>query len=284
MGRTDPPGTVSEPPAQAEQGAVGAERNVHPVDSSLAHPMARFDERGQARRLFSRALPTPDSELELGVEAAQHAKVLRLAVGHSVRVFDGRGSSVLAKITLVEKGSLRCIASEPIVFTERPAKVVLVQCLPKAGKLDDIVRMTTELGVSTIALAVSEHCVARSVRDEHKAERLERIAIEAARQSEQTYLPNILPPRPLSAVLANVPAHAYRAACVERTERPLPLHLDASELWLVIGPEGGFSPTDRELLRRSNFISTALGRSILRTETAAVVGVALALERFGRAR
>jgi 16S rRNA (uracil1498-N3)-methyltransferase len=237
-----------------------------------------------ARRLFSDTLPTEGSELELGPDAAQHAKVLRLSAGDTVRVFDGRGHSVLAQIALFARGSLRCTALEPARFTERAAKVVLIQCLPKAGKLDDIVRMTTELGVSTIALAVSEYCVPRTGRDEHKAERLERIAIEAARQSEQAYLPRILPPRPLAEVLAEVPDHAYRAAFVERTERPLPLHLEARELWLVIGPEGGLSPTDREALRRASFVSTALGRSILRTETAAVVGVALALERFGRAR
>ena len=280
MGRTDPPGTVTDlrsaDGSRAEPSAA--------VPSSSPRKAQALDDRGQARRLFCPTLPPQDAELELGVEAAQHAKVLRLGVGDPVRVFDGRGSTVLATITVAAKGSLRCIASEPVVFTERPAKVVLVQCLPKAGKLDDIVRMTTELGVSTIALAVSEYCVARSVRDEHKGERLERIAIEAARQSEQTYLPNILPPRLLAEVIADVPEHAYRAACVERTERPLPLHLEARELWLVIGPEGGLSPTDRELLRRSNFISTALGRSILRTETAAVVGVALALERFWRSR
>ena len=179
-------------------------------------------------------------------------------------------------------GSEMCIRDR---HTERSARVVLVQCLPKAGKLDDIVRMTTELGVSAIALAVSEYCVGRrGGNDEHRAERLERIAIEAARQSEQAYVPEIVPPRPLADVLAGVPDHAYRAAFVERTDRPLPLHLEARELWLVIGPEGGLSPTDRDLLRRANFISAALGRSILRTETAAVVGVALALERFGRSR
>jgi 16S rRNA (uracil1498-N3)-methyltransferase len=258
MDRTDP------------QGPVTGTRNQPMLDN--------------ARRLFSDTLPGQDGELELGPHAAQHAKVLRLSAGDLVRVFDGRGHSVLAKIARFAKGSLRCTAVEPARFTERAAKVVLVQCLPKAGKLDDIVRMTTELGVSTIALALSEYCVPRADRDEHKGERLERIAIEAARQSEQAYLPRILSARPLAEVLADVPDHAYRAAFVERTERPLPLHLEARELWLVIGPEGGLSATDREALRRASFVSTALGRSILRTETAAVVGVALALERFGRAR
>jgi 16S rRNA (uracil1498-N3)-methyltransferase len=245
---------------------------------------ARGPNEPSARRLFASALPEPGATLELDAEAVQHAKVLRLSAGDPVRLFDGRGNSVLAELVHSTKGSLRCVGRDAIQHIERTVHVVLVQCLPKAGKLDDIVRMTTELGVSTIALAVSDHCVARSGREDYKAERLERIAIEAARQSEQAYLPRILAPRPLAEVVAGAPDHAYRAACVERSERPLPLHLEARELWLVIGPEGGLSPTDREILRNASFISTALGRSILRTETAAVVGVALALERFGRSR
>jgi 16S rRNA (uracil1498-N3)-methyltransferase len=234
------------------------------------------------RRLFAPVLPAQGVELELSAEAAQHARVLRLAVGDLVQLFDGRGSATLVEVLQCGKGALRCVGREAAVFTPRAARVVLVQCLPKAGKLDDIVRMTTELGVAEIALAVSEYCVARAGQGEHKLERLERIAVEAGRQSEQSYLPELSAPRPLAEVLARAPQAAYRAACVERSAEPLPFCVDASELWLVIGPEGGFSPTDRALLSRERFVSTALGRSILRTETAAVVGVALALERLGR--
>lgn len=222
--------------------------------------------------------------LELGPEAAQHARVLRLGVGDAVCLFDGRGASARATIVQLGKGSLRCALSEAPSHAVRGARVVLVQCVPKGGKLDDIVRMTTELGVAEIALAYSEHCVARAAesRREQKLERLERIAVEAARQSEQAYLPEIREPRPLAEVIARAPEHAHRVACVERSDTPFPLTLSADELWLVIGPEGGLSEGDRALLRGARFISIALGPTILRTETAAVVGVALALERLGR--
>lgn len=249
--------------------------------------MDRADPEGalSARRLFARTLPAPGVELELGADAAQHARVLRLAAGEEVRLFDGRGHEARARIVSLSKGALCCALVEDASFVPRSARVVLVQCLPKAGKLDDIVRMTTELGVAEIALAESEYCVRRASRDaDHKLERLERIAIEAARQAEQPYVPTITAPRPLAQVIASAPAHAYRAACVERTLTPLPVQLESSELWLVIGPEGGLSARDRAELQACAFTSIALGRSILRTETAAVVGVALALERIGRAR
>ncbi len=239
-----------------------------------------------APRLFSPSLPGLGAELELGAEPAQHARALRLAAGDEVCLFDGRGHAALARIVALTKGSLRCLGSAPVVETPRSARVVLVQCLPKAGKLDDIVRMTTEVGVAAIVLALSERCVARdtALSAVHKLERLERVAIAAAAQSEQPYLPEIFAPLPLAQAIAGAPAGAYRAACLERTAMPLPASLEGDELWLVVGPEGGLSPADRTLLQQANFVPTALGSSILRTETAAVVGVALALERFGRCR
>jgi 16S rRNA (uracil1498-N3)-methyltransferase len=238
-----------------------------------------------ARRLYAPALPALGAELELGPEAAQHARVLRLAQGDLVSLFDGRGQLGSARIVALGKGGLRCELMTSELRAPRVGRVVLVQCLPKAGKLDDIVRMTTELGVAEIALAESEYCVTRAARPaDHKRERLERIAIEAARQAEQDYLPVISAPRPLDEVLARAPVGAFRAACVERTSDPLPEALEVDELWLVIGPEGGLSSHDRAVLQARAFTPVALGQTILRTETAAVVGVALALERLGRGR
>jgi 16S rRNA (uracil1498-N3)-methyltransferase len=235
----------------------------------------------ELRRLFARALPSAGVEIELGADAAAHARVLRLAAGDHVQLFDGQGHCAEGEIVHASKGTLSCRALAAPTFTPRTSRVVLVQCLPKSGKLDDIVRMTSELGVAEIALAVSEYCVAKATREDAKIERLERVAIEAARQSEQAYVTSLHAARPLAEVLARAPAHAYRAAFVERSASPLPAQFPSREVWLVVGPEGGLSPADRDLLAQANFIPSALGRSILRTETAAVVGVALALERLG---
>ena len=247
---------------------------------------ADFEGSLSARRLFVATLPAVDAEVVLGVEAAQHARVLRLAAGDPVQLFDGCGGSIEARVEALDKRVLRCVARGPRLQVPPPPRVVLVQCVPRAGKLDDIVRMTTEIGVGAILLALSEYCTSRGAagRDEHKRERLERIAVEAARQSEQAYVPQIGTPAPLQEVLARAPREAYRAACVERSAEPLPSVIAAAELWLVVGPEGGLSPADRTIIADAGFGSIALGRSILRTETAAVVGVSLAVERLGRCR
>jgi 16S rRNA (uracil1498-N3)-methyltransferase len=238
------------------------------------------------RRLFCAILPSQGAEVALDADAAQHARVLRLTQGDELELFDGRGGRVHARLARLEKRSATCVATGPVERVAEGARVVLVQCQPKGTKLDEIIRMTTELGVSAIHVALSERCVARSEggRAEAKAERWLRVAREAARQSEQAYVPEISPPAPLAQVLARAPHTACRVGFTERGGQAFPQPLDAREVWLVVGPEGGFSAADRLLLGEAGFVSASLGRAILRTETAAVVGVALGLERLGRLR
>ena len=243
------------------------------------------DEARLNRRLFCAPLPAPGETVELGEEAAQHARVLRLPAGGTLTLFDGRGGSVAARIDAVARGRLRCTALSAQAHVARGPEVVLVQCLVKGRKLDDIVRMTTELGVSAIRLALSEHCVVqRTDRDAHKVERLARIASEAARQSEQPYVPEIVEPMALQQVLAMAPAGAARLALTERSGEPFAIAPEVPSLWLVVGPEGGLSSRDHEILSHSKFVPTSLGRAILRTETAAVVGVAVGLNQLGGRR
>jgi 16S rRNA (uracil1498-N3)-methyltransferase len=238
-----------------------------------------------ARRLYCASSLAESAHFSLGEAAAQHARVLRLAVGDPVELFDGRGRTVAARIDRLSKAELACSALSEAVFTPRGPEVVLVQCLPKGKKLDDIVRMTTELGVSAIHLAVSERCVVqKSTRDDHKVERLLRIANEAARQSEQAYVPEIMEPSSLEQVLQRAPEQTQRAALTERSDSGWTLSPEPASLWLVVGPEGGLSSRDREILSHAKFVSHSLGRAILRTETAAVVGVGLGISVLGRGR
>ncbi|MFT3923053.1 MAG: RsmE family RNA methyltransferase [Myxococcales bacterium] len=239
------------------------------------------------RRLFAAQLAEAvGAPVDLDAEAVAHARVLRLVVDDELELFDGRGGRQRVRVVALTKGNGRCVALAAPERAEPGPRVILVQCQPKGTKLDDIVRMTTEIGVSAVHVALSERCVARSegVRGDAKAERWRRIAREAARQSERSYVPEIMPPAPLAEVLARAPSGAVRAALMERSAAPLPRNIAAPELWLAVGPEGGFSNGDRDLLTRAGFLSAGLGSAILRTETAAVVGVALGLERLGTSR
>lgn len=245
---------------------------------------ARADEDGlSVRRLFSPTLGDPGQELALEADAARHARVLRLAVGDALELFDGRGGSARARVVRIGKRELACRVESEVQRAPRGPRVVLVQCVPKGGKLDDIVRMTTELGVSAIHLAWSQRCVARAGREQTR-ERLLRVAIEAARQSEQAYLPHIAAPLPLLDVLRAAPAGALKVAFAERTAEPIAVGRDVEEAWVVVGPEGGLSDQDRGELSAAGYRTASLGSAILRTETAAVVGVGVLLERLRQRR
>ncbi len=236
------------------------------------------------RRLYARELGTEGGELTLDATATRHAKVLRLGVGDPVILFDGRGNE--AKATVVQSSDgLVCRIEKRIERREQRALLVLCQCLPKGGKLDDIVRAATELGVSAVHPVSSERSVPRppAERAMGKLDRLERIAREASRQSLRSDVPDVLAPAPFDEVLARAPADAARLMFVPRegAELDVVCPRDASSVWLLIGPEGGLSPIEIERARSAGFAAVDLGAGVLRVETAAVAALALVAHRVG---
>ncbi len=234
------------------------------------------------RRLFAPELPAAGGPCDLGEEAAHHARVLRLAPGDAVVLFDGRGGECDARLVALDARGLRCEAAPRRELDAMTRRVTLVQCLPKGEKLEAIVRMATELGVAAIALAHGARSVARpdTKRAEAQRERLERIAREAARQSEQATLPVLAAPVVLREAAARAPASALRIALVPGASRGLAELLaeapDDAEVWLVVGPEGGLDPAELHALEALGYAPASLGASTLRVETAAPVAVALA--------
>lgn len=219
--------------------------------------------------------------VELG-EAAHHARVLRLAVGDAVVVFDGEGREAPARITALTSSSLLV---ELGAVTQRPADAhapVLIQCVPKGSKLDDVVRAATEAGVSEIHLALAARSVARA--EGARLERLARIAEEAARQSEAPRVPLLVPPARLLEVAARAPATSVRIVLSPRDGARMRDLLGAPTLtapWLVVGPEGGLDEAETAALQALGFVLGRLDTHILRTEHAGPIAVAIARELAG---
>lgn len=229
------------------------------------------------RRLYVPQLPASSGELTLSEESRHHAQVLRLGVGDELRLFDARGGEADARVTRCDKRALVCALAEPVSIARARERLQLAVCVPKAGKLELIVRMATELGVSAVQLIASEHAVPKYTSDAPKLERLQRIAIEACAQSEQAYAPALLGPVPLSAALASVPAGTVKLACVPRVDAPSAhaiMQLSAAEVWVLVGPEGGLSTAELALIEQHDVAPISLGCGILRVETACVVACA----------
>ncbi len=209
-------------------------------------------------------------------------RVLRLKIGDAVVLFDGMGVEADATIARVGPRALelRVEARRPAPKAERP-DVTLIQALTKGDKLDLVVQKATELGVARIIPVTSARSVPRleAMRAIGRRTRWQKIARDAARQSGRVDVPEIEPVTALSTALTSSPNDAFRVLLWEGarqsslrtvipTERP-------KRVVIVTGPEGGFSEEEVEFARAAGFAVVGLGPRILRTETAALVTLAI---------
>lgn len=246
-----------------------------------------------ARRLFAPELAEPGALIELPAESVRHAQVLRLGAGAPLVLFDGALGEADAE--LIELGRSRASArvlARRTLPAAQPA-LHLVLGLPKGGKLEDIARMLGELGVASLRLAQTERSVPRLEQGAARFARLARVTLEACAQSGQAQALAVHPPAPLLDVARQAPGHALRLVFWENARAPFVEHdpagssdpsRDASELWAVVGPEGGLAEDEVGALVALGYRSVGLGPARLRVETAAPVIAGLLLARHGRLR
>jgi 16S rRNA (uracil1498-N3)-methyltransferase len=234
------------------------------------------------RRLYAAALPETGGVVALSEAPSRHARVLRLKVGDEVVLFDGRGREARARIQNIGESEVVCQAEAPSETGPGDTRLVLMLAIPKGSKVDDCVRMATELGVDEVALMQTERTVPRwdSDRTKSRVERLTRIAGEAAAQAERSDVPVIHSPRPCHAWLDQVPPNALKVVFGARAEGRLgSLTEPPEEIWCAIGPEGGFADPELEAFRDAGFCVASLGDLVLRVETAVPAAVALVRDR-----
>lgn len=233
------------------------------------------------RRLYASNLPEEGGAVTLDEAAARHTRVLRLRAGDEVELFDGAGRAAPARIQSTGEVVV-CEAAPPTATASVPTRVVLLLSVPKGSKLEDCVRMATELGVDEIALVQAERSVPRwdEVRARSRIDRLTRIAAEAASQCERTDIPLIRGPRTCAAWLGAVPADAFGVVFGARAEGALTLAETTEQVWCAIGPEGGFSDGELAAFEAAGFVAASLGRSVLRVDTALVAALTVVQDRL----
>jgi 16S rRNA (uracil1498-N3)-methyltransferase len=213
----------------------------------------------------------PGAQFALAADAAQHvAKSLRLKSGDALVVFDGSGGEYDASIQRIDRdrvdvkvGAFRDAARESAL------SLGLVQGLPEADKMDWIIQKATELGVAWIQPVICERSVVRLAAD--RAARREahwrRVAVAACEQCGRTRIPEVRPTLGFPNWLGT-PSQVPRWMLAPEGE-PIATRAGApSPLELVVGPEGGFSERERQLLAQARCEPVSLGPRVLRTETA----------------
>jgi len=238
------------------------------------------------RRLFAPRLPDAGGDVPLDADGLHHAHVLRLRPGDPIELFDGRGRVAQGVVEVMERRRVVCRVGAPRRELSRGPRTVLVLGAPKGKKLDGVLRMITELGVDALFVAPSDHAVARPELDRGSAKvgRLEKIALEAARQAERATVPALETASSLLEAAASAPPGATRLCFWARGGRPLGEVVaegaTPEEVWLVVGPEGGLSDAELEGLDALGYARVTLGPHVLRAETAAVAAVAAVVTRL----
>lgn len=207
-------------------------------------------------------------------------RVIRLPMGGKFHAIDGKGNLYLAElasdgaqiIELVTDGG-----SE--IDRELPLNITLICALPKGNGFDDIVRASTELGVTTILPALSDRTLLQP--SPQKLLRWCKIAQEAAEQSERLKIPKIAEPQPLKTIFEGLADLDDKYICEARGEYPhlltcLERNRDLhAPIAIAIGPEGGWTDRELNLARDRGFQPVSLGKRVLRAITAPLVALSL---------
>jgi 16S rRNA (uracil1498-N3)-methyltransferase len=210
------------------------------------------------------------------------ARVLRLAVGDAVTLFDGRGAEADATITRVGPRALELhVHARRAGDGPRGPELTLVQALARGEKLDLVVQKATELGVDRIIPVTTERAVPRleTMRATSRRVRWQKIAREAARQSGRAAVPEVEPVTPFPVALAAAPRDALKLLLWEGARnvklRQLLPEAAPSGIVIAVGPEGGFSDGEVAAAREAGFQPVGLGPRVLRTETASLAALAV---------
>ena len=195
-------------------------------------------------------------------------RVLRLAAGDAVSLFNAEDGEWRARILSLDRRRARLLVEEPLRPPRPEPGPTLWFAPPRRVRLEWLVEKAVELGVARLCPVLT----ARSVARPRRADRLHAIAVEAAEQCRRLTVPPITEARTLETALAEEAPFPLLFADEAGGGRPLLEALDAApEPAMLVGPEGGFTPEERAMLRAHPGVTpVGLGATVLRTETAAL--------------
>jgi 16S rRNA (uracil1498-N3)-methyltransferase len=197
--------------------------------------------------------------------------VMRRGVGDTIRLFNGRDGEFDGRITLLRRDRAELCIEQLTRTQETEPNLWLLFALLKRDATDLVVQKATELGVSELHPIITERCNTHRMN----ADRLHTITVEAAEQCERLTVPALHDPQPLHAVLDDWLGSRRLFVAVERSAAAHIASVPGPKA-LLVGPEGGFSPSELEALRAHPFVTTvSLGPRVLRAETACIAGLAL---------
>ncbi len=231
-----------------------------------------------------------DQPATLSRAASLHVtRVLRLAVGTKIVLFDGRGGEYDGEIQQTTRAGVTVLPTQHrLIEREADSHITLVQALTRGEKMDWIVQKATELGVARIVPVALERSVVKL--DDHQAEKRHAhwlaVAINACEQCGRNRLPEIAAPCALSAALETAADGESDNSCQHLRVLLDPAAADSLDAYVLplrassassvlIGPEGGLTDAEIAAARAAGFVAVNFGPRILRTETAAIAALSV---------
>ncbi|MBW9271363.1 MAG: 16S rRNA (uracil(1498)-N(3))-methyltransferase [Candidatus Thiodiazotropha sp. (ex. Lucinisca nassula)] len=223
--------------------------------------------------------------ISLEEEPAHHLRqVLRLRPGHPVILFDNSGDEYTASLEQVSKQAVKALLTERVrQEAEAALSIHLLIGISRGERMDLAIQKATELGVNRITPLLTNRCVVKldEKKRRNRMTHWQRVMISASEQSGRCRLPRLDEPLEITTALVQL-----------KPERGLLLDLQGKQslgqipqpengVSILVGPEGGLTPNERELAIQHGFTGTRLGPRVLRTETAPLAAIAAVQTLWG---
>jgi 16S rRNA (uracil1498-N3)-methyltransferase len=215
-----------------------------------------------------------------GSAAGHIMRVLRLALGDPLTLFDGTGGEHGARIEALGRDTVTVtVLGHLAIERESPLSLTLAQGVSRGERMDWVVQKATELGVTRIVPLLTGRSVVRldAGQARKKTAHWRAVAVAACEQCGRNRLPDVADPQELQPFLAEAgPPQATKVLLSPAGEARLQdLAITTRAITVLIGPEGGLAPVEQQAAIAAGFTPMRLGPRILRTETAAVAALAV---------
>ena len=226
-----------------------------------------------------------DTAIISGSDAVHIGRSLRMKLGDELIVCR-EGIDYVTQIESISDEQVVCrvLSSEP-TKAEPSVKLTLFQAMPKSDKLELIVQKAVELGACEICTVMTSRCVSRPDKKafEKKLKRLQKIALEAAKQSGRGIIPKVSGILDLKRCIERMASMEHGFVCYEKGGISFSQEeLQASQsIGLLIGSEGGFEQDEIELCKAWGVTPVGLGPRILRCETAPIAAISIIMQLTG---
>jgi 16S rRNA (uracil1498-N3)-methyltransferase len=234
-------------------------------------------------RIYQDIPLTEGERITLDAQSTVHlTRVLRLKQGDSVIVFNGRGGQFAACIIELQKRrSILSLEKFDPTECESSLPVILLQGISRGDRMDFTIQKAVELGVKEIVPVITQRTMLNisSDRADKRRRHWQVIANSACEQCGRNNVPQVHEIVPLTEHLAST-LDGLKLVLDHRASSQALVN-STKQVNLLVGPEGGFSEKELELLAQTGFIPTKFGPRVLRTETAALVALSILQYKYG---